>query len=79
MNFYLFIGTGRSKKSAKRAAAHAMLTRIRSLQAEGGSSPPVIEDSEEEDEIPLVSFFSVTSVADSFRAIVFHNSLLQQI
>jgi len=48
-------GTGRSKKSAKRAAAHSMLTRIRSLQAEGGSTPPVIEDSEEEDEIPLSS------------------------
>ncbi|GAB1598085.1 interferon-inducible double-stranded RNA-dependent protein kinase activator A homolog [Argonauta hians] len=46
-------GTGRSKKSAKRAAAHSMLLRIHSLQAEG-TNTPVIEDSEE-DEIPLSS------------------------
>lgn len=51
--YIVFSGTGRSKKSAKRAAAHSMLLRIQSLQAEG-TNTPVIEDSEE-DEIPLVS------------------------
>ena len=50
---FLFIGTGRSKKEAKRAAATAMLTQIRSL-TQDGEEQAVIEEEEEEDDILLV-------------------------
>ncbi|XP_064613874.1 interferon-inducible double-stranded RNA-dependent protein kinase activator A homolog isoform X2 [Liolophura sinensis] len=45
-------GTGRSKKTAKRAAASTMLTYIRSLEGEEKENV-VEEDLDEEDEIPL--------------------------
>ncbi|XP_062574436.1 RISC-loading complex subunit tarbp2-like [Saccostrea cucullata] len=45
-------GTGRSKKTAKRAAASAMLVHIKNITQDGDDNTK-IEDSEEEDEIPL--------------------------
>ncbi|XP_048243736.1 RISC-loading complex subunit tarbp2-like isoform X2 [Haliotis rufescens] len=45
-------GTGRSKKTAKRNAAQAMMQHIKTLTTDG-EQPATIEDSEEEDEIPL--------------------------
>lgn len=49
----MFAGTGRSKKTAKRAAASTMLTYIRSLEGEEKENV-VEEELDEEDEIPLV-------------------------
>ncbi|KAK3103697.1 hypothetical protein FSP39_021107 [Pinctada imbricata] len=44
-------GTGRSKKAAKRTAASLMLIHVRNLTSEGENKQ--IEESDEEDEIPL--------------------------
>ncbi|CAG2184410.1 TARBP2 [Mytilus edulis] len=57
-------GTGRSKKEAKRAAALAMLTHIRSL-TQDGEEQAVIEEEEEEDDILL----SATELRQSYTAL----------
>lgn len=57
-------GTGRSKKEAKRAAALAMLTQIRSL-TQDGEEQAVIEEEEEEDDILL----SATELRQSYTAL----------
>ncbi|XP_048754575.1 RISC-loading complex subunit tarbp2-like [Ostrea edulis] len=45
-------GSGRSKKTAKRSAASAMLVHLKNITQDGENNTK-IEDSEEEDEIPL--------------------------
>lgn len=57
-------GTGRSKKEAKRTAATAMLTHIRSL-TQDGEEQAVIEEEEEEDDILL----SATELRQSYTAL----------
>ena len=47
-------GTGRSKKTAKRNAASSMMQHIKNLTS-NSEKEAKLEDSEEEDEIPLVS------------------------
>lgn len=51
---WFYSGSGRSKKTAKRAAASAMLAHIKNI-TQDGEEETKIEDSEEEDDIPLVS------------------------
>lgn len=48
------LGTGRSKKAAKRTAAAQMLQHIKSLSP-SGEKPQKVEESDEDEEISLVS------------------------
>lgn len=47
-------GAGRSKKAAKRNAAAKMMAHIKSMSGGDGDQPPKVEESDEEEEIPLV-------------------------
>ena len=47
-------GTGRSKKTAKRKAAGIMMQQIKEIVQEGEQNTQ-LEESEDEDEMPLVS------------------------
>ena len=47
-------GAGRSKKAAKRNAAAKMMAHIKSVSGAEGDQPPQVEDSDEEEEMPLV-------------------------
>ena len=53
-----FKGTGRSKKTAKRTAAAKMLEQLKSLSRDKDSEKQ-LDDSDEEEEIPLACIFNV--------------------
>lgn len=54
--FFLYIisGTGRSKKTAKRVAAANMLAQLKAI-SQDKETEKQLEDSEEDEEIPLVN------------------------
>lgn len=48
-----FLGTGRSKKTAKRTAAANMLAQLKAI-SQDKEAEKALEDSDEDEEIPLV-------------------------
>ena len=67
-------GAGRSKKAAKRNAAAKMMAHIKGMSGGEGDPAPKVEESDEEEEIPLVGCAVSVSFMNCMQQAIIHRS-----
>ena len=67
-------GAGRSKKAAKRNAAAKMMAHIKGMSGGEGDQAPKVEESDEEEEIPLVGCTILVSFMNCMQQAITHRS-----
>ena len=67
-------GAGRSKKAAKRNAAAKMMAHIKGMSGGEGDQAPKVEESDEEEEIPLVGCTILVSFMNGMQQAITHRS-----